>query len=187
MPDSPEIRVSDQERERAVHEIRDHFAAGRLSEEELDERVQAAYQARTNQELQNIRADLPQLPASPAQVKAELAERRGYLQRRLLQEAGGGVIVFVVCSVIWLAAGASGQFWPIWVALVALIPLLRNGWRLYGPAPDLESVERELERRRQKDRYRTQLVGSELSRREQRDERRERGRAEGRERRHRSP
>jgi hypothetical protein len=47
--------------------------------------------------------------------------------------------------VVWLVSGAHGQFWPIWVALLVLIPLLRNGWRLYGPAPQLDQVERELE------------------------------------------
>jgi hypothetical protein len=39
------------------------------------------------------------------------------------------------------------MFWPIWVALIGVVPLLRNGWRLYGPAPQLDRVERELERR----------------------------------------
>jgi hypothetical protein len=33
-----------------------------------------------------------------------------------------------------------------------LLVLLRNGWRLYGPAPDLEGVERELSRRRHDER-----------------------------------
>ena len=35
---------------------------------------------------------------------------------------------FLICTGIWVAAGASGAFWPIWVALFALIPLVRNGW-----------------------------------------------------------
>src|SRR5204863_6418162 len=51
---------------------------------------------------------------------------------------------FLVCTAIWLTSGANGQFWPIWVALVAVIPLVRNGWRLYGPAPELDRVEEEL-------------------------------------------
>ena len=53
---------------------------------------------------------------------------------------------FFVCVAIWLGSGASGSFWPAWVALIALIPLARNGWRLYGPAPELERVEDELRR-----------------------------------------
>ena len=57
-------------------------------------------------------------------------------------------MLFLVCCVIWLVSGANGQFWPVWVGIFPAIGLLRNGWRLYGPAPDLDRVERELERRR---------------------------------------
>jgi hypothetical protein len=147
MEGSSELRVSDQQREHAGQQLREHFAAGRLSEDELSERVQAVYSARTDEQLRAPLADLPQLPVSPQQRKAELAERRSQLQRRLIQETGGGVALFVLCVVIWAASGASGQFWPIWVALIGVVPLLRNGWRLYGPAPQLDRVERELERR----------------------------------------
>jgi hypothetical protein len=104
-----------------------------------------------------VLADLPKLPATRAEQRAEIAQRRHDLQRRLLQEAGGGVALFVLCTVIWLTSGANGQFWPIWVALVVLIPLLRNGWRLYGPAPELDRVERELESRRRKDQLRHEI------------------------------
>src|SRR5690349_2508781 len=128
MADEPELRASDAQRDRAAQEIREHFAEGRLTDDELSERVQAAYDARTQGELNRLLADLPKLPVSPAQQKAELAQRRRHLQRRMLQEAGGGISAFVICTVIWLSSGASGQFWPIWVALVVLIPLLRNGW-----------------------------------------------------------
>jgi hypothetical protein len=149
-----DIRVSDQQRERAAQQLREHFAAGRLTEEELSERVDAAYEARTEGQLRALLADLPKLPATVAEQKAELAERRRHLQRRLLQETGGGIAVFFVCAVIWVTAGASGQFWPIWVAVVVAIPLLRNGWRLYGPSPELDRVERELDRRARRDEYR---------------------------------
>ena len=56
----------------------------------------------------------------------------------------------MICTVIWVASGASGFFWPILVALGVLVPLLRNGWRLYGPAPEFDEIERELEARRHK-------------------------------------
>ncbi len=150
----PELRVSDAERERAAQELREHFAAGRLTEEELDQRVQAAYSARTVSELATLVEDLPRLPVTAAQRKAELVERRRHLQRRLFQETGGGLTAFVVCTVIWLGSGAHGQFWPVWVAIVVVLPLIRNGWRLYGPAPDLDRVEEELARRRQQRRRR---------------------------------
>lgn len=144
---SGNLRVSDEQRERAAQELREHFAAGRLSQEELDERVQRAYDARTEQQLHELLTDLPRLPISPQQQKAELVARRRHLQRRLIQQTGGGIALFALCVAIWLIDGAQGQFWPIWVALVTLIPLVRNGWRLYGPAPQLDQVERELEQR----------------------------------------
>src|SRR5690242_10397921 len=108
MAEGPDLRASDEQRDRVAGEIREHFAAGRLTDEELSDRVQAAYAARTQGELNTLLADLPKLPATRAQQKAAIAERRRELQRRLLQEAGGGVALFVVCTVIWLSSGAHG-------------------------------------------------------------------------------
>jgi len=145
------LRVSDQQREQAADALRDHFAAGRLTEDELNERLDAALEARTEPELNALLADLPKLPVSPRQRKAELGARRNELQRRVIQEAGGGAALFVLCTGIWAASGANGQFWPVWVLLVVLIPVLRNSWRLYGPAPELDRVERELEQKARQD------------------------------------
>ena len=87
-----------------------------------------------------------------------VAERRGELHKRIAQEAGGGVIVFAVSTGIWAASGATGSFWPIWIALVCLLPVLRSAWLLYGPAPDFERVEQDLARYRQwNDRHQTLL------------------------------
>jgi uncharacterized protein DUF1707 len=144
---STDVRVSDQERDQTAALLRDHFAAGRITQDELNERVQAAYAARTQHQLAELVRDLPVLPATPQQLKAELAERRRHLRRRLFQEAGGAATPFVICTVIWLASGAQGGFWPIFVAIPLILMLVRNGWRLYGPAPEFDRVERELERR----------------------------------------
>ncbi len=146
MAETSGFRVSDQQREQAAQAIRDHFAAGRLTDDELNDRLQAALQARTEPELNALLADLPSLPVSPQQRKAELVQRRRELQRRLIQQTGGGLGLIALCTGIWVASGANGQFWPIWVVLVVLIPLLRNGWRLYGPAPELDRVESEIAR-----------------------------------------
>ena len=47
---------------------------------------------------------------------------------------------------IWLLSGADSDFWPAWTLLIAFVPLLRNGWHLYGPSPDLDRVEANLRR-----------------------------------------
>jgi len=53
------IRVSDQDREQATVRLRDSFAQGRLTREELDERITAALNARTVGDLRRVTADLP--------------------------------------------------------------------------------------------------------------------------------
>jgi len=53
------MRVSDAEREAAAAELREHFASGRLSQEELEMRLSAVFAARTRGDLNAIFADLP--------------------------------------------------------------------------------------------------------------------------------
>jgi len=53
------IRVSDADRDRVTAQLRDHFAAGRITPGELDERLSAALNARTFGDLRRIMADLP--------------------------------------------------------------------------------------------------------------------------------
>lgn len=142
-----DIRVSDSEREQVASEIREHFAQGRLDQAELDERLSLAYAARTQADLDALRHDLPQLPATQGRTRTDVDERRAELSRHLIQQTGYALIPFAVCVFIWLASGTNGGFWPIWALVFALIPLLRNGWRLWGPAPDLDRAERSLGRR----------------------------------------
>jgi uncharacterized protein DUF1707 len=145
MSDPSSLRVADADRERLTDELREHMVAGRLTPEEFEERLEAAYKARTRADLDALRVDLP---LSPATLQRELVERRRHLRRRLLQEAGGSASASLICVAIWLAAGASGSFWPIWVIIFTLLPVVRDGWRLFGPAPDEHSVEASIEARR---------------------------------------
>jgi hypothetical protein len=54
------IRASDADRERITARLRDHFAEGRLTREELDERVTAALNAKTLGDLRGLMTDLPE-------------------------------------------------------------------------------------------------------------------------------
>jgi hypothetical protein len=58
--ESPELLVSDADRERAVARLRVAGGEGRLTLEELAERVERADAARTHRDLDAITADLPQ-------------------------------------------------------------------------------------------------------------------------------
>jgi uncharacterized membrane protein len=58
-PTGPELRIGDSEREAAVAALGDHYAAGRLSKEEYDERAARAWEARTRSALWPLFSDLP--------------------------------------------------------------------------------------------------------------------------------
>jgi hypothetical protein len=55
-------RCSDAERERVVIALQRHFADGRLTAEELNERLERVLGARTLGELYALMSDLPELP-----------------------------------------------------------------------------------------------------------------------------
>jgi len=74
-------------------------------------------------------------------VKRALVKRKSHLRRRLAQEAGGSLGVSALSVGIWLASGPPAEFWPGWVIGVTLLPVVRDAWRLFGPASDLEFVE----------------------------------------------
>jgi hypothetical protein len=61
---SANIRVSDADRDAVLAELSEHFQAGRLTSEELDERTGRALSARTGQDLAAIMADLPDTGAA---------------------------------------------------------------------------------------------------------------------------
>jgi hypothetical protein len=54
-----DIRVSDAERDQAVAALGEHFQAGRLTQEEFDDRSGRALQARTGRDLSELFTDLP--------------------------------------------------------------------------------------------------------------------------------
>ena len=60
------MRVSDADRDHVTARLRDHFAQGRLTPDELDERLSAALGAKTVGDLRRIMADLPEpAPVAP--------------------------------------------------------------------------------------------------------------------------
>jgi Domain of unknown function (DUF1707) len=144
MSDAHRIRASDADRDAAAEALREHYAAGRISSDELSDRLGAVYRATTTEELDRLRVDLPELPASPLARRAEIARRQAELRPQLLQHAGGALSPFLICTLVWAASGAQGAFWPVWVLIFPVLFLARNAWRLYGPAPDPDRVQAEL-------------------------------------------
>ncbi len=65
----PELRASHEDRERAAEIIRIAAGDGRLTADELDERLEKALTARTTGELAGLTADLPAVPGAAAAVQ----------------------------------------------------------------------------------------------------------------------
>jgi hypothetical protein len=159
MSEESSLRVADADREQLIEELREHAGAGRLTSEELEQRIGEAYAASTRADLDALRVDLP---VSSTSVKLALSKRKTQLRRRLLQEVGGSLGVTALSVGIWLASGPAASFWPGWVIGVTLLPVVRDAWHLLGPASDLDVVqarlqvrhERHLARERRRRRYR---------------------------------
>lgn len=60
------IRVSDADRDQAIAELSEHFQAGRLTQEEFEDRSGRALQARTGDDLAALFTDLPGRDTVPA-------------------------------------------------------------------------------------------------------------------------
>jgi hypothetical protein len=65
-PADQPIRASDSERDQVVAQLQRHFTDGRLTQDELEERVGAALAARTRDQLRALTADLPGAEVQPA-------------------------------------------------------------------------------------------------------------------------
>lgn len=77
------IRVSDADRDRVTAQLRDHFAAGRITPGELDERLSAALNAKTFGDLRRIMADLPgPVPAPLGAARPPLRATPAWASRR---------------------------------------------------------------------------------------------------------
>src|SRR3954469_16393876 len=74
------LRASDADRERVAELLREHYGEGRLSDEDLSERVEAAYGARAMSELAALTADLPSPPDPDPDPDRSHRRRRSALE-----------------------------------------------------------------------------------------------------------
>lgn len=92
-----DVRASDLDRERAVEFLKAHYADGRLREDELAWRTDAAYRAVGVSELDRLTADLPALLAPPPVRRARHPWRSAALALALL-----AALVVVVPPEAWV-------------------------------------------------------------------------------------
>lgn len=114
------LRASEDEREHTAALLREHCQHGRLSIDELAERLGVAFAARTHGELDALLGDLPSQGPRPT---------AGALRRHVRMF----LLVNALLVSIWLLSGA-GYFWPMWPFLGWGIGIVAHA--LAGDDPD---------------------------------------------------
>jgi Domain of unknown function (DUF1707) len=66
MATGPDLRIGDADREAAAASLREHYAVGRLTLDEFNQRLDAVFHATTQSHLRQITRDLPHAPAPSA-------------------------------------------------------------------------------------------------------------------------
>ena len=96
------VRIGDAERDEALDKLGEHFAAGRLTREELDERTDQAIGARFDSDLEQIFRDLPD--NAPAARALAVRARPGLPARPQRVGLSAAVMALVPLLVIALVA-----------------------------------------------------------------------------------
>jgi hypothetical protein len=120
------IRASDADREHVAERLREAAAEGRLLADELEDRLGAAFKARTYGELDRLVVDLPSTYVEPSRNRA--------LTRRPAALVATSIALALVLLAVLAAAfgghahpdhhwGGDGS-WIIWLVWLAI------GWRL---------------------------------------------------------
>jgi Domain of unknown function (DUF1707) len=147
------VRVGDADREAVAAQLREHYAVGRLTLDELNERLDQAFAARTKADLDAVLRDLPAaarpaadalpggLASSTRQGKAwqdpagaagsGWGDGTGYARRgrsSAFAPLMGLVWVFVILGAVMLFGGGGGKPLAI-VLIIAALAFLR---RLFG-------------------------------------------------------
>jgi hypothetical protein len=119
------IRTSDQEREKIAEILRAAMAEGRLTLEEGEERLAAAYAAKYRDDLRPLTSDLPD---GGRRAVADTPEARQATRRHFSRHAGFVVFMTLFLTGIWALSHAH-FFWPAIPIFFLVIGLARHARR----------------------------------------------------------
>jgi len=123
MSQTPDMRAGDEDRDQTVTLIREAFAAGRLTNDEFQQRMTKAHESKTFGELAALVSDLPDdaPPTAPAPAPAPGPATVPQAERRTIRNAWAAWLsTAIVVNVIWLltwvtGSGGPSYYWPMWV------------------------------------------------------------------------
>lgn len=130
MPPNPEMRASDADRDRVAATLREHCAQGRITMDELQERLDATYEARTLGQLDAVTHDLPEEDLHELPVPAR--QRTSYAP---VERPSGGRLEPTGTRAMWATwAAVSGINLAIWM-VIAMTGNLVYPWWLWVAGP----------------------------------------------------
>jgi hypothetical protein len=144
MATRPDLRIGDSDREAAATFLREHYAQGRLTLEEFNERLNAIFAATTQGQLSAITRDLPYVgvaAASPPRAQADARQERSRQRHQSAPPRGLRMLpVIIAVMAVWLVLfdlHLRFFFWPgrlaIFLAVFAAARgLMRWVWRQGG-------------------------------------------------------
>jgi len=111
------LRASDADRERVAERLRHASAEGRLLTEELEQRLEAVFSARTYGQLETVLRDLP----GPGLIQHR-RDGLAWVRPALVLAVGVPIALVVVAAVVLAVTGAVAVWW-VW---------LLAGWWFFG-------------------------------------------------------
>jgi hypothetical protein len=133
-----DLRISDADRDQALAQLSEHFQAGRLTTEELDERSGKALQAKTGRDLAALFTDLPDqapVPKPSAAQTSTVGKRPGWWLPVVPVVAipiGVFAIIAAVALGVHLGGGHSTDihvgFGGVLPLIIVLLVMRRIGW-----------------------------------------------------------
>lgn len=124
LPDPDRLRIGHAERAAALAALETHLAAGRLDEEEYDERVNRIGTARTHADLAAIFADLPDpRPMRPYTSPAALVPSRDESRQPVGYRWGPAVVLTPLVVVTGLVLLRLPDGWIAFLVLLAVLAL----------------------------------------------------------------
>ncbi|WP_344936185.1 DUF1707 domain-containing protein [Sphaerisporangium flaviroseum] len=141
MTSRDDLRIGDAERDEVMAALREHFARGRLTYEELDERLDSTLAARTAGDLRRLTADLPEpssprptayrdrrahgwAPPRPAELgvwNSPMAEVRRERIQRHRRHHGRPPVFLSVLAIVLIVSAVAGSLGPLFAVLKVML------------------------------------------------------------------